>query len=87
MSYNGWTNWETWNMHLWMSNDEGSYRYWCDKARECANHFTFEMHGNARELASIMRKEMVESTTTKPNLSGHILTCRKQKTPIPCAMH
>ena len=22
MSYNGWTNWETWNMHMWIGNDE-----------------------------------------------------------------
>ena len=25
MSYNGWTNYETWCVHLWLSNEEGSY--------------------------------------------------------------
>jgi hypothetical protein len=25
-TYNGWTNYETWNAALWMDNDEGSYK-------------------------------------------------------------
>ena len=25
-SYNGWTNWETWNFGLWLVNDEPTYR-------------------------------------------------------------
>jgi hypothetical protein len=26
MAYNGWKNWETWNVALWFGNDEGLYR-------------------------------------------------------------
>jgi hypothetical protein len=32
--YNGWTNYETWLIKLWMDNDEGSYHYWQDSAQE-----------------------------------------------------
>jgi hypothetical protein len=27
-TYNGWPNYETWNVMLWMDNDEGMYRYY-----------------------------------------------------------
>lgn len=25
MSYNGWKNYETWNVALWLDNDQGTY--------------------------------------------------------------
>lgn len=32
--YNGWTNYETWAVKLWMDNDEGSYNYWNERTEE-----------------------------------------------------
>ena len=38
--YNGWTNYETWNVKLWIDNDEGSCRYWQDTADEILDRNT-----------------------------------------------
>ncbi len=35
--YNGWTNWETWNVALWIENDEGLYT----EARRCYSYTQF----------------------------------------------
>ena len=35
--YNGWTNYETWNVALWLQNDEGLYHL----AQEVGNYVDF----------------------------------------------
>src|SRR5262245_40857636 len=37
-AYNGWRNYETWAVHLWLSNEQDSYEYWRDLAREAWLH-------------------------------------------------
>jgi len=31
--YNGWSNYETWNVNLWLNNEQASQELWEDRAR------------------------------------------------------
>src|SRR5690348_2192174 len=33
-TYNGWTNYETWAVKLWLDNEQGTQEYWSERARE-----------------------------------------------------
>jgi hypothetical protein len=46
-AYNGWTNYETWNVALWIGNDEGIYAL----ARDCSTYAQFREQ--MRELGQI----------------------------------
>ena len=40
--FNGWSNWDTWNLNLWLTgNDEPTYRAYIDIVRT-SNVFTFK---------------------------------------------
>lgn len=50
--YNGWTNYATWVVNLWLSNDEGSYFYIVEQAENIkANPEYFEI-GDQKILKS-----------------------------------
>lgn len=61
--YNGWTNYETWLVKLWMDNDEGSYNYWREQAEDYYNTDKDDPSG----LAEALKEQHEESL---PQLEG-----------------
>jgi len=48
--YNGWTNYETWVVNMWMDNERCQQNYWSDEARQC--------YGKARAKGSLTQRDM-----------------------------
>lgn len=55
-TYNGWRNYETWNIALWMDNEYEDYKYWQARA---ADHLTADAM-NERQATYNLANEMKE---------------------------
>jgi hypothetical protein len=63
-SYNGWSNYETWVVNLWLGNDEGSYTTCRSLTQRCfeeavANEVLSRKERACYQLANAL-KEMIE---------------------------
>lgn len=62
MIYNGWTNYETWAVNLWMQNEESSYHFWKDvtfgvwNSAKATDIATRSEHARF-ELAEVLKEE------------------------------
>lgn len=82
--YNGWTNYETWNVNLWLENDEESYNHWRVAARaaiEQTEHTNVDSvldHGDRaiRLLAEVLEEEVKDGNplTDEASLYSDILS-------------
>lgn len=61
MTYNGWSNYETWAVKLWMDNEEWSQRYWAAEAEQYRD--------NPSGLADAIRGEHEDGA---PELGGTV---------------
>lgn len=63
-NYNGWTNYETWAVKLWMDNDQGSSTYWSEATTEAwaaTAHSQPNQFMNHRDNARLVLSERLES--------------------------
>ena len=65
--YNGWTNYETWVVRLYMDNDQGQARYWEDAAREA--------YEQAKPLAWLTREQRATHDLADQIKAAHEEAC------------
>ncbi len=64
--YNGWTNYETWNVALRLDNDEGSHQHWVQASEEAWEEAEARAHWTREEsavfaLADRLKEEIEEN--------------------------
>lgn len=50
-TYNGWSNYETWAVKLWIDNEEGSDNYWREVSQEVWNEATADVPLTREDVA------------------------------------
>jgi len=60
MRYNGWTNYETWAVKLWIDNEQGSQEYWKEAAQTAWNRTGDKSPNQFMDHASNARCQLAE---------------------------
>jgi hypothetical protein len=66
-TYNGWTNYETWVVNLWMDNEEGSHDYWLGIASYIYRHEAEEQKhfSKMEDAVAILAEQLKEDHEEK----------------------
>src|SRR5438445_11213964 len=78
-TYNGWANYETWAVRLWMDNDEGTYNYWRERTREIheathPRHILSQREAAQIDIADELKREHEENAPEVSGVFGDLLS-------------
>jgi hypothetical protein len=68
-TYNGYANWETWNVKLYIDNEQGSYEHWHDIGRDLLRRTTEDRA--RRELVELLKQARDEGMLASDGVSWH----------------
>lgn len=77
--YNGWSNYETWNLALWLGNEEGSYTYWQERTQSAYDDTDendtrdARIESAAQTLADELKTDIEDGTPTVTGFYADIL--------------
>jgi hypothetical protein len=63
MTYNGWTNRETWALNLWLTNDQGLYEMTRERVAEALKNATVPEGIRVDELRDVHAGEAIKALT------------------------
>lgn len=69
MGYNGWRNYETWLVNLWLSNDRGTYEYMVEIAEEVK-----EDEYPGLRMADILKEDVENGMPSLDGMYGDLLS-------------
>lgn len=72
--YQGWKNYETWAVALWIDNDQGTQEYWQDRVAEIEEEFSGRENNDRRDVvwavADALKDWHEEMAFESPNNGG-----------------
>lgn len=79
--YNGWKNYETWNVKLWIDNEQSSHEYWREQTQSIWMHpragraYTSQtrLEAATTDLADALKAEHEENTPTVTGVYADLL--------------
>ena len=80
MSYNGWTNYETWNLALWIGNEPGPEEFWRETAREAFEETDEDdtpgrrIEDVACRVADMLERETKDNAPAVEGFYGDVMT-------------
>ncbi len=74
--YQGWTNYETWAVKLWMDNEQPSCDFWREQVVECWDEAKDEAHISRRENALYALADRLQEF--HEDCAGYLLAQQKE---------